>query len=363
MIPGHLTLLKKGRNKMVIGIYDLDMILYDKFIPSLDLMKYSAYHKYKRDIVKVFYEESDWGIFDKIYTRRDKYKTDPPINISSNPKVEWVGKRFFDGARIRLPDEVERMTPDTSIYSIWYQANIQKFSRERLQLLNGILYTGTPCRITFDGELVKSFKIQDQTSLYIYDIGCFDTKEIWKVLNKNLGAKITFVERVEVPNFEDYKYLQDNFQVRRRNCQVLFTGDLNDRKVDFLNNYYYFGNQYQVKIPYISSDEEVIPLFIDLINKLFYAISKNDIFYYVYNILNNGYKYAEILKFLAIFSKQIGKTSDFCAYDVMRNKNKTLYRNLTQNKFYEPLLNQIDYYLKLNIKKINESGEWTYESE
>ena len=346
----------------LVGIYDYDMLNFGKFIPSLDLMKYSAYHKRKNDTVNFLYhfDEEALKSYDIVYVRVDKNSKIPPPNICSHPKVEWVGKRFFDNSYIQLRPEVEKCRPDQSIYVPFCKEIAEKVNNDRHLLLNAIVSTGTPCRITYNGELVNSPMLIDEKELIIYDdINCFSTKEIRKVLDKNFGANLTFVERIHVPDFEDYKYLRENFKVKKRNNHIYFTGDIDDPKVDFKKNYPLFKNQFRILMPVLYSDEEIINYFINCSNKVYYAVARDIIPYFISNPKNSYLKWNPLLNGFSTFLTNAGKTTNTCFYQYARTRLHKLY-DMLENPDNKEIVDKIRPLLMVNLREIHTSGEWDY---
>jgi hypothetical protein len=341
---------------MLVGFYDLDMLLYKKFYPSLDMMKYSTYHKRKGDIVHMLYDESNWDAYNVVYVRRDKYTAAPPAHIASNPKVAWVGRRFFDGYAIPLDPEVERCSPDQSLYRTWYEANRGKFTLDRRKMINGILLDGVPCRFTFGGELVDGPLVHNQERVYLYDSNGFITREIFKGMEKNPDAVFTFVESQQVYNFDDWKYLKDNFHLQKRNNNIIYVGEMSDE--DYKTYYTYFHNQYQMILPLITDDSQVIPQFKRYFNRMFYSISKGTTLYYAFNDNSNPTKFSPLVTFLKPFSKNLGFKSDFCALDYMQKSSKTLYQKLTTDPEWRDIYEELLPYLSQNILEIYQKGEW-----
>jgi hypothetical protein len=96
---------------MKIGLYDVD-----SKIPNLALMKLSAFHRAQGDDVEL-YAPILAGSYDKVYASKI-FNFSNPGYILENMEVGGTG---IDMAR-QLPDEIERLTPDYSLYN--YPHNI-----------------------------------------------------------------------------------------------------------------------------------------------------------------------------------------------------------------------------------------------
>ena len=94
---------------MKIGLIDVDGHNY----PNLALMKLSAWHKAQGDTVEWWW---GWGQYDRVYKSRvfdDTYSHDLPDPVNTTEMI-YGGTGY--GLDNRLPDEVERMMPDWSLY-------------------------------------------------------------------------------------------------------------------------------------------------------------------------------------------------------------------------------------------------------
>jgi hypothetical protein len=109
---------------MRIGLIDVD----GHHFPNLALMRISAYHKARGDDVEWWW--SDLVHYDVVYMSKifsDAYSADIPEPLNADVVIKGGtgycislgadGKEHFDGSKnTLLPDEIERMFPDYSIY-------------------------------------------------------------------------------------------------------------------------------------------------------------------------------------------------------------------------------------------------------
>ena len=101
---------------MIIGLYDVDFARYrDKIPPNYTLMKYAAYHKKHRDIVKFLTDLRRADFYQKIYYNQDCLG-DLEKTIITHPDAELSGRRIDGGIWKPLPPEVEKCVADSSIY-------------------------------------------------------------------------------------------------------------------------------------------------------------------------------------------------------------------------------------------------------
>lgn len=111
-----------------IGLIDVDAVNHHgaKF-PNLALMRISAWHKAQGDLVEWWW--SDLVHYDIVYMSKvfsDDYSPDMPEPMNADRVIKGGtgyaihlenGKEVFDKEKHKdLPDEVERMFPDYSIY-------------------------------------------------------------------------------------------------------------------------------------------------------------------------------------------------------------------------------------------------------
>ena len=95
---------------MKIGLIDVDGHNY----PNLALMKLSAWHKSQGDTVEWWW---GWGQYDRVYMSKvfdDTYTPDIPEPVNAGEIIKGGTGYGLDN---RLPDEVEHIYPDYSLYS------------------------------------------------------------------------------------------------------------------------------------------------------------------------------------------------------------------------------------------------------
>ena len=94
---------------MKIGLIDVDSHNY----PNLALMKISAYHKAQGDDVEWWW---GWGQYDRVYMSKvfdDTYSPDHPEPVNATEIIK--GGTGYSKKDV-LPDEIEHMRPDYSLY-------------------------------------------------------------------------------------------------------------------------------------------------------------------------------------------------------------------------------------------------------
>lgn len=113
---------------MKIGLIDVDAVNNGKpKFPNLALMRISAYHKAQGDTVEWWW--SDFIHYEIVYMSKifsDAYSPDVPEPLNADKVIKGGtgyaihlenGKEVFDKEKHKtLPDEIEKMFPDYSIY-------------------------------------------------------------------------------------------------------------------------------------------------------------------------------------------------------------------------------------------------------
>lgn len=97
---------------MKVGLVDVD-----SKIPNLALMKLSAYHKAKRDQVKLYEPIFDKDDTDLVYASKI-FKFSPDFQYWPGCKIIRAGSGY--DLEARLPDEIENQYPDYSLYGVDY---------------------------------------------------------------------------------------------------------------------------------------------------------------------------------------------------------------------------------------------------
>lgn len=352
---------------MYIGIFDQDIYLYpSKFIPSLELMKISAYHKKRKDIVEFCIELKDTDKYDKLYLSRNSLSSkDLPTDFLLKPNIEWVGKGFI-GSYIQLPQEIEEISPDKTLYMNYIQANKNIFSQHTLiNLISNILSPeNILLRITNGNNIILDFDKLNYSNktiiLYDYDFflnSC--AKEIVEFLY-NRNNKLYFIYSSIITDIELLKYISDKVFPVHRMKQVAYFQDSPTYSLKFLcSNLQYFNKN-------IGLYESLEPQ--NLTKKTFYKITN----FYFFGISKN--------KSIKIKCDSIDKNTDnftkrlifhFCDFTQMTSKQQNitfLQRVKTRNKkFYNTLLkeistNQMLYNIcNVNVKIIHDREIWKYD--
>ena len=167
---------------MSIGIMDADMAAYTLVPFNLEVMKLSAYYKKKGEIV-VLSPSFTPERHQKFFYRKDYNDGDFPLSLHSYNNVEYGGLAFTGDKYAPLPIEIERMKPDTSIYSKMERVIMAAdgVSATKKKIFQNMM-TAEHCRISLDGKTVwpdfeKQFKFLPTARnlmIHDYDLGAIE---------------------------------------------------------------------------------------------------------------------------------------------------------------------------------------------
>lgn len=180
---------------MLVGLYDYDMLFHGaKFIPNLELMQYSAYHKQNGDIVRMLYHLADSDSYDKIIVAKQVEDKVATLEILKDPRVDWIGRAFL-GPAYHAPIDIASVDADTSIYDSFFDVNKDTYSERSRLRLERVLQKGRPTRITCKSKPIMDFtKVKtDKEYVALYDDDLIHTDGLIDILNHLQESKLTFV--------------------------------------------------------------------------------------------------------------------------------------------------------------------------
>ena len=187
---------------MKVGLIDVDSHNF----PNLALMKISAYHKAQGDDVEWWW---GWGQYDRVYKSKvfdDAYSPDLPDPVNTDLIIKGGTGYCLDN---ELPDEIEHMYPDYSLYPELTKDTAYGF-------LSRGCPRGCPFCIVKDKEGRKSYKVADlsewwdgQKNIVLCDpnlLACREHMDLlkqladskaWVEINQGVDARMLTPENVE----------------------------------------------------------------------------------------------------------------------------------------------------------------------
>ena len=173
---------------------DADISKYILVPFNLEAMKLSAYYKKRSEIVVLspsFTPERNT----KFFYRKDYNDNDFPTNLTKAKNVEYGGLAFSNNIYQPLPLEIEKMRPDTELYSKMEDVILRAPGREReKKKIFQNMMTAEHCRLSLDGKTIWSdypnqFKFIGNARnlmLHDYDLGSVEGgyEEVVKILSR-----------------------------------------------------------------------------------------------------------------------------------------------------------------------------------
>ncbi len=205
---------------MKIGLIDIDGHNY----PNLALMKLSAWHKAQGDEVEWWFGFSQ---YDRIYMSKvftDIYTPDIPEPVNATEIIKG-GTGY--GLNNKLPDEIEHIYPDYSLYPKYTKDTAYGF------LTRGCLRACQFC-IVANKEGKQSIKVADlnewwkgQKNIVLMDpniLACTQWEDLlqqlansdaWVDINQGLDSRLLTIEKVQMLNqikLKDVRFAWDNIK-------------------------------------------------------------------------------------------------------------------------------------------------------
>lgn len=199
---------------MSVGLYDFDFSqkISNNFF-NLELMKLSAFYKKKREIV-ILSPSYTPERYSKYIVRKDDLTKVFPAHLLRHKNLEYGGRGFSSGRYIPLPEEVELMKADTSIYESFDE--VKKWKNSARSIFH-TLYNGCHFRLSLDEKTIwskYSSQLYDGSRSYLIvhdsNIGKINgAASVLKTLcyYHNEPRRIVFRYPIRTESFEDLKLL------------------------------------------------------------------------------------------------------------------------------------------------------------
>ena len=209
-----------------IGLIDVDSHNF----PNLALMKISAYHKAQGDEVEWWF---GWNQYDRVYKSKvfdETYTPDIPDPVNTKMVIKGGTGYCMDN---KLPDEIEHMYPDYSLYPELAKDTAYGF-------LSRGCPRGCPFCIVKDKEGRKSYKVADlsewwngQKNIVLCDpnmlacrehmdlLGQLADSKAWVDMNQGVDARMLTEENIEALNRVKIKTIHFAWDLMEQSDAVL----------------------------------------------------------------------------------------------------------------------------------------------
>lgn len=256
---------------MSIGLYDDDMITYTHTAPNLELMKLAAYYRQNHQITvmtRLFRPE----MYTRYIFRKDYDNGVYPYKFREYKNIECGGLAFSNGIYRSLPEDIEVMIPDKSIYETLKDVFGNNKDKQRVFK---ICLGAQHLRLSLDGKNIfkdytKQLNASPNENYFFHDVDLNSIKDSYLII-QDLIKNTTRVNKgyistkfpVQVYNEEDlfkwlnFKWSQDFFTLnynglmsddclkelierchgttKMRNIQYIVTCDFKNQQ-DFVEN-------------------------------------------------------------------------------------------------------------------------------
>ena len=212
---------------MYVGLIDYDALSFsNKFFPNLEIMKLSSFLKKNKSIVKLILNFSDLEKYSKLYLRKNINNNDYPSSLILDKRCEYGGLAFTNNNYLPMNEEIEKSTPDFSIYEKYYSNSKIPISIKKQQ---NNLSKSCFIRLIYNNKIKDFYKNyctpSHGGSVFVYDSDLFKTENTFSILN-DIGHK-THIKFI-------YPQKIDNIDI----CKKICSSDWNysKNKIIFKNN-------------------------------------------------------------------------------------------------------------------------------
>lgn len=261
-------------DKLLIGLYDVGVEAGGASAPSLDIAKYSSYHKARGDIVRNLRDLKDSSEYDIIYVHSKSRETQR-VNIIK-PNVKFVERAPRLNTFLPLSPMVEAAPPDWTYYASWSDASRfgGPYVTAVLRSIFGLFYT---TRLTMYGKEVNHPPLpegEDKRDLLLYDVGVADSEVFFDIMKEYGPKRIAFVYRQFV---SDPGRLQRLLDMPKHHKTTLHNYVYNNGLTfdEFKENPELFctKNHVDIALPPAASIDDIVRLWREYLNIAYYARS------------------------------------------------------------------------------------------
>lgn len=258
-------------DKLLVGLYDTGIQVGGHTIPSLDLAKYSAFHKSNNDIVRNLRDLKDTAAYDVIYVHSSGAEKRGTALLRHN--VRFVESAPRVNTYLPLPPQVEATAPDFTYYTVWDKSS--SYATDHVTAVTRCIFGPYhTTRLTFYGEEVNHPKVPDGVNLLLYDVGIGNSDVLLDLLAERPETAVAFTYRQLIPTLDR---LERIMKLRKHHTSSLWD-IVYDGPIDY-ESYVRDFNVFtqpgvRITLPTPASFDDVINVMRHYLNMIFYAKSK-----------------------------------------------------------------------------------------
>ena len=255
---------------MYIGIIDQDLLQGKKFLPNLETMQLSTYHKQKKDIVELVVVSKNIEKYDKLYLVKNKNDKEFLPKVIADPRTTCVGLGFTNGEFVPRP-EIDTLPADTSIYDKYIRMNYSKMSKANQLRVNALKKTDH-FRVNLGNGQINKIQPQ-QHRARIYDINPTAIEGMFELCNNY--NRVDFAHECYVDSFEDItKWLGARWFLVEND--LYYIGEFTDREFKkFANTFqHHKGGPYFI-IDFNKIEQSLQEEFTLWLNRSLYALTRD----------------------------------------------------------------------------------------
>ena len=255
---------------MYVGLIDQDLLQGKKFLPNLETMQLSTYHKQKKDIVELILDSKSMDKYDKLYLIKNKNDKIFLSKAIADPRTTCIGLGFTNGNFIPRP-EIDSLVADTTIYDKYINEHYNSMSKANQKRCRELKQTDH-FRVNLGNDQFNWARPQNKRAK-IYDTEPFQIQGIFEYCSNNY-RKVLFTQDCQVYTFEELlQWLNAEWLLEEN--EIYYKGYFDDKFFkDFVNAYHDHR-----KAAYFTIDLTNIKTlrneFVLWLNRSLYALTRN----------------------------------------------------------------------------------------